>query len=47
MARTVFTFASDSVSASVARFSPSRSSTSTSLSEPCHSGALAMSDAIS
>jgi hypothetical protein len=47
MERTVFTFASDSVSASTARRSPSRSSTSTSFSEPCQSGAFSMSDAIS
>ena len=47
VARTVFTLASDSVSASRARFWPSRSRTSTSLSDPCHSGAFAISEAIS
>src|SRR3954468_17800923 len=44
---TVFTLASFSVSTSEARLSASRSSTSTSFSEPCHSGAPAMSAAIS
>src|SRR3954451_1432242 len=44
---TVLTLASDSVSTSSARRSPSFSSTSTSFSDPCHSGAFAMSAAIS
>src|SRR5215213_6936462 len=47
VALTVFTFASDSVATSTARFSESRSSTSTSLRDPCHSAAFAMSAAIS
>ena len=44
---TVLTLASDSVSTSSGRFSASRSSTSTSFSEPCHSAAFSMSAAIS
>src|SRR3954470_9638830 len=44
---TVLTLASDSVSTSAARRSPSPPRTSTSSTEPCHSGAPAMSAAMS